>query len=58
MAELKWKYSKDEINMIRSDSESEELNEVIESWWITKENPENTPQEEIDEIESTITHMM
>jgi len=59
MANLIWKYSKREINTITLDnSKNDELLSFIDSWWITKENPENSIQNEIDRIEKDIADLI
>jgi len=58
---LKWQYTKDEINLHTlhpyeglNPAQLDTMHSLIESWWITQENPENSTQSEIDSIENKL----
>jgi len=58
MAQLKWKYTPDEILYLKKNSISERYNNLLYDWSRMYHYGEGVTQDEVDEIEELITHLM
>lgn len=54
MKNLIWNYTIDQINKMKLEPHSDELDDLLEEWFAANENPDNTTQEDIDVIEYEI----